>query len=122
MIEGVLLSIIVPVYNVEKYLSDCLNSLIDQAISKERYEIICIDDGSTDDSWEILKAYARNYNNIKVYHKENGGVSSARNDRLMYAAGKFIWFVGFDDYTSVNSIDCIVDELFCCNLDVLQIG
>ncbi len=90
------LSIIIPVYNLENYIEDCLKSCLNQDI--EDYEIICVDDGSKDNSPVILDRYAREYpGRIKVFHKENGGVSSARNYGLERAQGDWIWFVDGDD-------------------------
>ena len=77
-----LLSIIVPMNNMSKYLAFCLDSLVNQNIDKAEYEIILIDDGSTDNTLDIAKEYASKYDNIKVITKENGGVSSARNIEL----------------------------------------
>lgn len=84
------LSIIVPVYNCEKYISICLNSLLNQDISKDDYEVICVDDGSVDKSAEILDDFSRIYNNIHVIHKENQGTSKARNEGIQYAKGDYL--------------------------------
>ena len=82
------LSIIVPVYNVEKYLKDCLDSLLDNNFPYTDYEIICVNDGSTDGSGDILDEYAERYENIVVINQENSGVSVARNKGLLVAKGK----------------------------------
>ncbi len=111
--QEILLSIIVPVYNVEKYLRDCLDSLLDQDISKEIYEIVCVDDGSPDNSYEVLQSYANKYSNVVIIRKENGGVSSARNLGISKARGKYIWFVDADDYIRPNclkTIKTIIEE------------
>lgn len=92
------ISIIIPVYNAEKYLSQCLDSLLEQGIPREQYEIICINDGSRDASLSILKGYAKKYQNIVVIDKENEGVSATRNKGLDIAQGKYIWFVDADDW------------------------
>ena len=89
-------SIIVPVYNVEKYLSKCIQSLIDQDYND--YEILLIDDGSTDKSGIICEQYAKKYENIYVFHKKNGGLSDARNYGLQKALGDYILFVDSDDW------------------------
>lgn len=91
-----LLSIIVPVYNVELYLENCIESLLAQKLSA--YEIILVDDGSTDSSGEICDRYNEKYKQIKVIHKKNGGLSSARNTGIECAQGKYIGFVDSDDY------------------------
>lgn len=91
-------SIIVPVYNVEKYLSFCLDSLVNQTFKD--IEIICVNDGSTDNSAEVLEHYACFDKRIKIINKENGGLSSARNAGLDAASGKYIAFVDSDDFVS----------------------
>lgn len=90
------ISVIVPVYNVEKYLSRCINSILDQTFSD--FELLLIDDGSKDKSGEICDEYAERDNRIKVFHKENGGVSSARNVGLDNAKGEWICFCDSDDW------------------------
>ena len=92
----IMLSIIVPVYNVEKYLEDCIESLLNQTY--KNYEIILVDDGSTDSSGKICDIVAESSSKIKVIHKENGGLSSARNTGLRVARGRYIGFVDSDDY------------------------
>ncbi len=93
-------SIIVPVYNAEKYLYKCFNSLVNQTL--EDIEIIAVNDGSTDNSLAILEEYEQKYpKKIKVYSKENGGQASARNLALQYAEGEYIGYVDADDYADV---------------------
>lgn len=99
-----ILSIIVPVYNVEKYLRDCLDSLLMQDLSENEYEIICVNDGSTDSSPAILDEYAEKHANVRVIHKQNGGVSSARNRGLVEAIGEYVWFVDSDDCIASNCL------------------
>lgn len=96
-------SVIVPVYKAEKYVGQCLDSLIDQTIPKEDLEIICVNDGSPDNSLEILNKYAKNDNRIKVIDQENSGVSAARNTGIKNATGKYIAFVDSDDYVDENT-------------------
>lgn len=91
-----LISIIVPVYNVEKYLSRCINSILVQSLTD--FELLLIDDGSTDKSGEICDEYAAKDQRINVFHKTNGGVSSARNLGLDYIKGELITFVDADDF------------------------
>ena len=90
------ISIIIPVYNVEKYLGKCLDSVICQTL--DDIEIICINDGSTDKSYEILNAYARKDKRIVVINNKNNGAAQARNDGLDIANGQYIMFVDGDDY------------------------
>lgn len=91
-----LISIIIPVYNVEKYLSRCLDSILSQTFTN--FEVVLVDDGSTDSSGDICDEYERCDNRIKVHHKKNGGVSSARNMGLDNAVGEWITFVDADDW------------------------
>lgn len=102
MKEKPLVSIIVPIFNVEKYLEKCLDTLIGQTY--ENIEIILIDDGSTDKSAEICDKYALKDKRVRVIHKINGGVSAARNDALQQANGQLIMFVDSDDW--INSETC----------------
>lgn len=106
----ILLSFIVPVYNVEKYLEDCLDSILNQDVSHEVYEIICVNDGSTDNSLEILKKYTEKYSNIRIVDKPNGGVSSARNEGIKNACGKWIWFIDSDDYIIENGLKFLLEQ------------
>lgn len=98
------LSLIIPVYNAEKYIAECLDSLLHQDISPQEFEILCVNDGSTDNSAAILDSYSRLHTNIVVLHKENGGVTSARNAGLEAAQGDFIWFVDADDLVKENTL------------------
>lgn len=89
-------SVIVPVYNVEKYIDKCLNSLVNQTL--DDIEIIVVNDGSKDESEKIIKKYKKEYNNIIYVTKENGGLSSARNFGMIYATGEYVAFLDSDDY------------------------
>ena len=91
-----LLSIIVPVYNVEMYLKRCVDSILKQ--DYDNMEIILVDDGSTDSSGVICDQYASNYKNVKVIHKKNGGLSDARNFGLDNCRGQYISFIDSDDW------------------------
>lgn len=95
-----LISILVPVYNVEEYLERCLTSIVGQTL--HNIEIICVNDGSTDGSLEILEKYRKKDNRIKIVNKVNGGLPSARNAGLDIAKGKYIGFVDSDDYIEKN--------------------
>ncbi len=95
------ISIIIPVYNTEKYLERCLNSVVNQTLKD--IEIICVDDCSTDSSKLIIEKYASQYNNIlPIYLKENGGVANARNKAIKSSNGEFIGFVDSDDYVDLQ--------------------
>lgn len=91
-------SVIIPVYNVEKYLDDCLGNVVNQTLRD--IEIICINDGSTDNSLEILRKYESEDERIKIIDKENGGLSSARNEGIREAKGEYILFLDSDDMVS----------------------
>lgn len=98
--QGPLMTIIVPVYNVEKYLVRCLDSIVNQTY--QNLQIILIDDGSTDNSGKICDEYSNNDQRISVIHKRNEGVSAARNEGLDLAEGKYIGFVDSDDYIELD--------------------
>lgn len=93
------ISIIIPVYNVQDYLMDCVKSIIDNQ-DMEGIEILLIDDGSSDKSGYICDKLAEDYSYIKAYHKKNGGLSSARNAGINLAEGKWITFIDSDDLVS----------------------
>lgn len=97
-------SVIVPIYNVEKYLNKCVDSLINQTL--EDIQIILVNDGSTDNSGNIAKEYAQNYNKKILYlEKKNGGLSDARNYGIPYATGEFVAFLDSDDYIEKNAYE-----------------
>ena len=98
-----LVSVIIPVYNVEQYVAKCIESVLCQTYTQ--LEIITVDDGSTDESGAICETYAKTDNRITVYHKENGGLSDARNYGLDHCHGQYIVFVDSDDYIAVNLIE-----------------
>ena len=103
------LSIIVPVYNVEKYLHRCLDSVLSQSFRD--YELILVDDGSSDQSGKICDEYAARDERIRVFHKPNGGVSSARNVGLEHAKGEWIYFVDADDEVLTEGLQALVDGI-----------
>ena len=117
---GLKLSIIVPVYNVEKYLHKCVDSLLAQDLSHEEYEIILVDDGSPDHCGEICDRYAAEHSNIRVIHRENGGLSSARNTGIDVAQGKYIQFVDSDDFLEPNVLKSLVQKMEDEQLDILR--
>lgn len=104
-----MISVIVPVFNVEKYLSKCLESITHQTLSN--IEIICVNDGSTDNSLEILENFAKKDPRVKVYTKENGGLSSARNFGLDRAVGDFVAFVDSDDELYEDALENLFKSL-----------
>ena len=104
--DSILLSIIVPVYNVEKTLNRCVDSILMQI--GEDAEILLIDDGSRDSSVKIADQYADEHENVRVFHKQNGGLSDARNYGLKHALGQYILFVDSDDELAVNTIESLL--------------
>ena len=103
-------SVVIPVYNVERYLEECLDSVIHQTL--EDIEIICINDGSTDNSLEILEDYAKKDNRIKILNQENQGLSATRNNGLKICQGKYICFLDSDDYLELTALRETYDILF----------
>ena len=102
-------SIIIPVYNVEKYLSPCLDSLISQTL--DEIEIVAVNDGSTDGSLQILEAYQQRYpQKVFVYSTENHGVSHARNYGFFKSRGEYVWFVDSDDYVEPDACRLLYEK------------
>ena len=100
-------SVIVPIYNVEKYLPKCLDSIVGQTY--ENLEIICVDDGSPDNSAAIVRSYAEKDDRIILVRKENGGLSSARNEGLKHATGEYTVFVDSDDWIDTETVAAAVE-------------
>lgn len=116
-----LVSIVIPVYNVAEYLPECLDSLLGQTY--DQLEIICVNDGSTDDSGRVLDAYASKDARIRVIHKENGGVSLARNTAMQAARGEFITLVDGDDWLEPDTIErCIECAQQFPEVDFIEYG
>lgn len=101
-------SIIIPIYNVEDYLSQCLDSIITQSFTD--YELILINDGSRDKSAEICKQYANKHHQIKYLEQNNSGASAARNNGLMHARGKYIMFIDSDDWIEAGTLETLHTE------------
>ncbi len=113
-------SVIVPVYNAEKYLNKCIDSIISQ--SYDKLEIILINDGSLDSSGKILDEYAKSDARIKVIHKKNGGIGSAYNSALEVLTGSFLCFVDSDDYIHHDMVSKLIDVLIEKNADIVHAG
>ena len=114
------LSIIVPVYNVADYLAKCLDSLLAQDLPQNEYEIIVVNDGSTDDSGVIAQQYADKYSNITLINQANQGLSGARNTGIKHSKGNYIQFVDSDDYLEVNVLGTLMNQIYKEDLDVLR--
>lgn len=115
-----LISVIVPIYNVEKYLKKCVDSIIDQTY--ENLEIILVNDGSTDNSGKIAESYIKIDKRIKVYHKENGGLSDARNFGIKKSKGEYLAFVDSDDFIEKNMYEVLLSNLKEYNADISICG
>lgn len=111
-------SIIIPVYNTEKYLKDCLNSVISQTLND--IEIICINDGSTDDSLSILKEYSNYDSRIKVITQDNQGAGIARNNGISYATGEYIMFIDSDDWIDIHTCEKAYKQIQNNNNDLIM--
>lgn len=101
-------SVIVPVYNVEKYLKKCLESIVNQTLSD--IEVICVNDGSTDNSLAILKSYEKNDDRFKIISQENGGLGYSRNVGLKYCEGEYIFFLDSDDYIREDALEKLYEN------------
>lgn len=115
-----LISVIVPIYNVEKYLNKCVDSIINQTY--KNLEIILVDDGSPDKCPELCDIYAQKDKRIKVVHKENGGLSDARNAGMAVASGEYVSFIDSDDYIELNMLSDLYDCIVKDNSDVAACG
>ena len=118
MLNDVFFSFIVPVYNTSKYLNDCLDSLV--KLHGTNFEIVIVNDGSTDDSEKICKIYVEKYSFVKYYYKENGGLSAARNFGIEKSNGDYLLFIDSDDFLlNADFIGKINDILKKCRVDLL---
>lgn len=115
-----LVSIVVPVYNVYKYLPECINSILRQ--SYKNIEVILVDDESPDQSGELCNKYAEKYENVKVVHKKNGGLGFARNTGIENAKGSYITFIDGDDFVGANHIENLVADLLHAGADACYGG
>lgn len=116
----VLLSYIVPVYNTAPYLGKCLQSLVNQGLQHDEYEIIAVDDGSSDNSREVIENFAKDYPQVRLITQANAGVSAARNKALDLAQGRFVQFVDSDDYLEPNVMGPLLRRAVNENLDVIM--
>ena len=117
---NVKVSIIIPIYNVENYLDRCMQSLLNQTLKD--IEIIMVDDGSPDNCPKMCDEYAKKDNRVKVVHKENGGLSDARNAGLAVATGEYVAFVDSDDFTSLDAYYTLYEKAKNGNFDIVYAG
>lgn len=115
-----LISVIVPIYNVEKYLDRCVDSIINQTY--KNLEIILVDDGSPDNCPKMCDDYAEKDSRIKVVHKENGGLSDARNVGMEVATGEYVSFIDSDDYISLDFYETLLETIVDNDSDIVECG
>ncbi len=111
-------SVIIPIYNVEKYLPKCLNSVINQTLSD--IEIVCVNDGSTDDSGKVLDKYAKKDKRIKVITQKNQGLAVSRNNGLSKCEGDYVYFLDSDDYIDKHTLKILTDAIINDKSDMAQ--
>ena len=116
-----LISFIIPVYNTGKYLQKCIESVYCQGLPNEEFEVIAINDGSTDNSFYILESLSRKYSNLLIYDQENQGLSAVRNRGVKIAQGKYVQFLDSDDYLVPDQLQLILtEENIDKEIDLLQ--
>ena len=115
------LSIIIPVYNAEQYLKKCLESVFQQNLKPEDFEVICINDGSTDKTQQILEEFQKKYTNIILVNQENSGEAISRNKALSLSKGEFITFLDSDDYYDALTLSKALQIIASQNLDILYL-
>ncbi len=120
MNKDIIISVVVPVYNVEKYLEKCINSILNQTF--KNYELILVDDGSTDKSGKICDDYLKKNSQIKLIHKKNGGLSDARNAGIVIALGEYITFVDSDDYLDSEYLKVMYEMAINYSADLVMCG
>lgn len=117
------LSLIIPVYNVEDYIQECLSSVLSQSLSKKDYEIILINDGSTDGSLDVIRSFMEYHDseNIQLISQKNKGLSASRNIGISNAKGDYIWFIDSDDWIEPNCLENIVQYIDKSGIDILAL-
>ena len=116
----IILSIIIPVYNVEKYVRKTLESIFVSTLPKSELEVIVVNDGTKDNSMSIVNEFAAKFDNLKIINQENQGLSVARNTGLKAARGKYVWFVDSDDWIEYDSLPFLLKHLEHSDKDVLM--
>ena len=116
------LSIIIPVYNVEKYIASCLDSVYNQNTSEEMFELVVVNDGTPDNSMSVVQQYATIHSNIKIINQTNGGVSKARNAGIDNASGDYITFLDSDDELASGSLESFFSQNHDSDIFVLNLG
>lgn len=117
------LSIIIPAYNIQDYIRECLDSCINAlGVSGKEYEIIVVNDGSTDDTLKIAQEYSHRCDNVAIVTRKNGGLSAARNTGLQNAKGDYVWFVDGDDYITQDALTTIFHDIVSYGCDIFSYG
>jgi glycosyltransferase involved in cell wall biosynthesis len=115
------LSIVIPFYNVEKYIAKCLQSVYEQDIPEEEYEVICVNDCSPDNSREIVLEFQKKHKNlVLIQHEVNKMLGAARNSGFLAAQGKYVWFIDSDDWIAAKCLGKLLDTVEKNNLDILE--
>ena len=115
-----IISLVLPVYKVEKYIHRCLSSVTNQTLMD--IEIICVDDGTPDNSCSIIEQFASEDARIRLVHKKNGGLSSARNEGLKHARGEYVWFIDSDDYIVKDACEILYKDILCNAPEMIVFG
>lgn len=115
-------SIIIPIYKVEDYVERCLSSLLNQDLDPDQFEIICVNDGSPDRSGDIVKNFKKSFSNIRIIEQENQGVSSARNNGIDIATGKYLLFIDPDDFVEPNTLQRVLNKADILECQVSFLG
>lgn len=116
-----LISFIIPVYNVEKYVERCILSIVSQGLDQEKYELIVVNDGSTDGTLDVLLALKEIYPLIQIINTPNSGPSAARNKGLGFATGEYIFFIDSDDWIGSDSVSYLLEAIKKYNTDIVLI-
>lgn len=118
--KDIKLSIVIPVYNVEKYIKPCIESLYKQGLPEEIFEVILINDGTPDDSMKVIDSILSSHTNITVINQSNQGLSISRNNGLKRAKGNYVLFIDSDDLLVENSLNEMLETAFSHSLDILK--
>ncbi len=116
------ISLIIAAYNVEQFIEKCIYSCMNHDIGKQEYEIVVVNDGSTDSTYDILNRLQEENSNLNVIHQENKGLGAARNTGIKNAKGEFLWFIDGDDYIETNSFPGIMNKINSEDLDILVLN
>lgn len=116
------LSIIIPLYNCEEFITQCLESVLDNNISSDFYEVVVINDGSSDNGPTIVKSICNKFENLILLNQKNKGNGAARNKGVQIAKGEYLYFLDADDYMEKNSLELLLNELDSSDIDILGFG